>query len=79
MIIIRSPRYRDRTVLLARYKLTPYSDATIKITEGAYKGIYKASGEAIMKSATEKMKTRSGQSLEMKAVPLDSLERIGDL
>ena len=33
MIIIKSPRYRDRTVLLARYKLPCGQDVKVKITD----------------------------------------------
>lgn len=49
MIIIKNPRYRDRTVLLARYKLPCEQDVTVKITEGAYKGVYKVSNDGIEK------------------------------
>lgn len=35
MIVIKSPRYRDRTVLLARHRLPCGQDVTVKITEAA--------------------------------------------
>lgn len=76
MIIIKSPRYRDRTVLLARYRLPAGQDVKIKIIEGAYKGTYNVPNAAICDSPIEGMKTKRGQILEMRAVPLDALERI---
>ena len=53
MIIIKSPRYRDRTVLLARYRLPAGQDVDVKIIEGAYKGLYKVRNEVICKSPIE--------------------------
>ena len=40
MIEIRAPRYRDRVVLLAKYRLTCGQGVDVKILYGAYKGIY---------------------------------------
>lgn len=79
MIEIKSPRYRDRTVLLARYRLTSGGDVDVKILYGAYKGIYRVTNETICRSAIETMRTRIGQELSMRAVPIDEMERIGDL
>lgn len=76
MIVIKSPRYRDRTVLLARYRLPCGQDVTVKITEGAYKGIYKVSNDVICNSPIEGMKTKQGKIIAMRAVPLDALERV---
>ena len=76
MIIIKSPRYRDRTVLLARYKLPCGQDVKVKITEGAYKGIYKIPNEVICQSPIEGMETKQGKIIAMRAVPLDAMERI---
>ena len=39
MIEIRAPRYRDRSVLLAKYRLTCGKGVDVKILNGAYKGI----------------------------------------
>lgn len=78
MIAIKSPRYHDRVVLVARYRLTCGQDATIKILYGAYKGIYKARHQDIVNSAIEGMETKQGQIIAMRAIPLDALERIGD-
>lgn len=76
MIIIKSPRYRDRTVLLARYRLPCGQDVTVKITEGAYKGIYKVSNEVICNSPIEGMETKQGKMIAMRAIPLDAMERV---
>ena len=76
MIIIKSPRYRDRSVLLARYKLPCGQDVKVKITEGAYKGIYKVTNEVICQSPIEGMETKQGKIIAMRAVPLDAMERV---
>lgn len=76
MIIIKSPRYRDRTVLLARYKLPCGQDVTIKITEGAYNGVYKIANEVICNSPIEGMETKQGKTIAMRAIPLDAMERV---
>lgn len=76
MIIIKSPRYRDRTVLLARYRLPCGQDVKVKITEGAYKGVYKVSNNTICNSPIEGMETRQGKIIAMRVIPLDSMERI---
>lgn len=76
MIIIKSPRYRDRTVLLARYKLPCGQDVTVKITEGAYKGVYKVSNDIICNSPIEEMETKQGKTIAMRAIPLDAMERV---
>ena len=76
MIIIKSPRYRDRSVLLARYKLPCGQDVKVKITEGAYKGVYNVKNEVICQSPIEGMETKQGKIIAMRAVPLDAMERV---
>lgn len=76
MIIIKSPRYRDRSVLLARYRLPCGQDVTVKITEGAYKGVYKVSNDIICNSPIEGMETKQGKMIAMRAIPLDAMERV---
>ena len=76
MIIIKSPRYRDRTVLLARYRLPCGQDVTVKITDGAYKGVYKVSNDVICNSPIEGMETKQGKTIVMRAIPLDAMERV---
>ena len=76
MIIIKSPRYRDRKVLLARYRLPCGQDVKVKITEGAYQGVYNVSNEVICQSTIEEMRTKQGKTIAMRAVPLDAMERV---
>ena len=76
MIKIKSPRYRDRVVLLAKYRLPCGRDVEVEILYGAYKGIYKVKNEDIIKSPIEGMETRQGKIIAMRAVPLDIMERV---
>lgn len=78
MIEVKSPRYHDRTVLLARYRLAGGQDVDVKILYGAYKGIYHVTNEVICKSPIETMRTRSGYDIQMRAVPIDAMERISN-
>ena len=78
MIKIREPRYRDRRVLVARYRIPCGGDITIEILKGAYKGLWKATNATICSSPIESMKTRAGASIPMRAISLDDLERIED-
>ena len=75
MIKIKEPRYRDRKVLVARYRIGCGEGLTIEIQKGSYK----VSNEDICASDIESMKTRNGSSISMRAIPLDKLERIGDV
>lgn len=79
MIKIKEPRYRDRRVLVARYRIPCGGDITIEILKGAYKGLYKATNDVICDSPIENMKTRNGASLSMRAISIDNLERIEDV
>ena len=76
-ISIRAPRYRDRVVLLARYRLPCGQDVSVEIQHGAYKGRYLARNSVICGSKIEHMATRNGSSISMRAVPIDKMERIG--
>jgi hypothetical protein len=78
MIRIKAPRYHDRKLLLARYRLPCGKDVQVEILYGAYKGIYNVKNETIINSPIESMKTRNGKNIEMRAVDLDKLERISD-
>ena len=75
---IFEPRYRDNTVLLARYKLPAGQDVKVSIKKGAYKGLYKVTNETICHSAIETINSRSGRPIQMRAVSLDAMERIED-
>lgn len=76
MIEVWQPRWKDRRVLIARYKIPAGQDFKIKITQSAAKGIYKVTNDLVCKSPIEQMKTRAGKFIQMRAVPLDQLERI---
>lgn len=78
MVVIKAPRYRDKTVLIARYKICAGQDVKVRILEGAYKGVYLARNSVIIKSPIERMKARTGAMIGMRAVPIDELERIDD-
>lgn len=68
-ILIKEPRYHDKTVLLATYKIAPAN--LVVIQKGAYAGKYKLSGE----EATKHPLTTNG-SISVRAVPLEKLERV---
>ena len=76
MIEIRAPRYRDRVVLLAKYRLPYGTGVDVKILHGAYKGVYHVSNEVICQSPIEPMTTKQGKQIAMRAVPLDKMKRI---
>lgn len=76
MIEIRAPRYRDRVVLLAKYRLPCGTGVDVRILYGAYKGVYHVSNEVICQSPVEPMTTKQGKQIAMRAVPLDKMERI---
>ena len=59
MITINQPRYHDRKVLIARYRIPCGGGVNVRILYGAYKGDYHISSETICKSPVEQMKTRS--------------------
>lgn len=76
MIEIWEPRWKDRRVLIARYRIPAGQDFEIKIVKSAAKGIYRVTNDLICKSPIEVMKTKTGKEIQMRAVPLDELERI---
>ena len=76
MIEIRAPRYRDRVVLLAKYRLPCGEGVDVRILHGAYKGVYHVSNEVICQSPVEPMTTKQGKQIAMRAVPLDKMERV---
>ena len=76
MIKIKAPRYRDRSVLIARYRLPAGQGVTVEILSGAYKGVYKVSSDTICKSPIEGMETKQGKTIAVRVVPLDAMERV---
>lgn len=76
MIDIKAPRYRDRVVLLAKYRLPCGTGVDVRILYGAYKGVYHVSNDVICQSPVEPMTTKQGKQIAMRAVPLDKMERV---
>lgn len=76
MIKIKSPRYHDRKLLIARYRIPAGANIKVEILTGSYKGIYKITSDTICHSPIEIMKTRNGNSISMRAVSLDYIERL---
>ena len=76
MIEIRAPRYHDRVVLIANYKIVLGYPVKIRILYGAYKGVYNIPSKVLATSPLEPMQTKQGNTIVMRAVPLDALERI---
>jgi len=77
-IKIWEPRYRDMTVLVARYRIPPASDIQVQIMKGARKGLYLVKSEAICSAPIEMMATKSKRKIEMRVIPFSKLERIDD-
>ena len=75
MIEVWQPRYHDRVVLLARYRLPCGQDVDLRIKSGAYKGEYRVPNSVITKSPIELMTTKGGRTIQMRVVSLDELER----
>lgn len=78
VIVVFEPRYRDKKVLLAKYRLPKNEDVIVNITKGAYKGNYKVSAKDIAEADDDVMQSKQGNHIALKAVSLDKLERIGD-
>lgn len=78
MIEIWEPRYRDRTVLIAKYRIPCGRDFQIRIKRGAYKGVYLVRNDVVITSAEEKMKAKSGADIAVRAVAIEKLERLED-
>lgn len=76
MIEIIEPRYHDRCVLIARYKIPCGKDIDVKILRGAYKGVYKIKNDVIIKSPVEGMMTKAGKMVSVRAVSIDKMERV---
>lgn len=76
MIKIKAPRYRDRSVLLARYRLPCGQDVMVDIETGAFKGIYKVKNEILCKAPIEGLETKQGKIIAVRVVPIDAMERV---
>lgn len=71
--IIWQPRYRDKTVLVAKRVVVEHN--LVRFTEAPSLGTdtYYLSGKTIRKYKTERMKTSRGGSILVHPVPLDEL------
>ena len=71
--IIWQPRYRDKTVLVAKRVVVEHN--LVRFTEAPSLGTdtYYLSGKTIRKYKTERMKTSRGGSILVHLVPLDEL------
>lgn len=76
MIKIKAPRYRDRSVLLARYRLPCGQDVNVEIETGAFKGIYKVQNEILCKAPIEGLETKQGKIIAVRVVSIDAMERV---
>ncbi len=78
MFVIWEPRWRDKTVLLADRKITRHNDVhiTYKDKNGArlYPNPFYISGLEARKYPIEEMKTKKGDYLRVRAIPLSKLE-----
>lgn len=68
------PRWRDRSVLLADFKIGAHNVITFPKTP-SYAGEWYISGENAKHFPIEPMKTKSGTTMIMRCVPLGELER----
>lgn len=74
-ISIWEPRYHDRKVLIAKYKVPKDSDIDIEIIKGAYRGKYHISEDVLKEADEDIMMSKAGNKITMVAIPLDKLER----
>lgn len=75
-IKIWQPRYRDNTCLVARFRIPCGGDIEVEILKGARKGLYKVMNRDICDSPIEKMRTKQGKLIDVRAIPLTKLIRI---
>lgn len=75
MIEIWEPRYRDKSVLIATYRLPREGDVEVKITKGFYSGKYIISRDDIIGAKIEDMKTKKGGTVQIISVPLHKLKK----
>lgn len=78
MIEVYEPRYHDRTVLLANWKIAQGYPAEVRIKSGSYKGDYIVPWSALAYASITNIKSRQGKKIPMRVVKLDDLERMGE-
>lgn len=75
-IEIWQPRWHDKKVLVAKFRIRPEQDVFIEIKESVWKGKYRIDYQDIVASDVETMKTKAGGKIEVIAVPLDKIKKI---
>ena len=78
VIKILEPRYRDRRVLVARWRIPAGGDIVVSIQKGAFRGLYKVTSEVIAKSPIEPFTAKSGAVFQVRAISVDDLVRINN-
>lgn len=77
MIEIFEPRWRDRTVLIAKFRVGgTNSDIKIKILKSSLAGEYIVPKEALQTAKSHTMMSKQGQPISMYVVPIDSLRKV---
>jgi len=71
---IIAPRWHDRVVLIADYKIGQTN--IIVFRANSMPGEYKISGQLARSFPLEDMRTKSGTIMKMRAIPLDALEAV---
>lgn len=79
MIEIGTPRYHDRILSIAVYKIPQGIDFPVRILEGAFAGTYLVRSKVVNQSNIGYIKSRDGQKVAMREIPLDRLERIEEV
>lgn len=71
-IVIKSPRWHDRVVLIANHKIG--TDNEIVIEHSDFPQPFYLSGERARTYPTEQLKAKAGGTMTVRAVPLHELE-----
>ncbi len=70
---IWNPRWKDRMVLLADYKIATHNKIVFPKAK-SLAGDWYISGTDVKTYPTEPMKTKSGTTMTMRVVPIDALQ-----
>lgn len=70
---IYSPRWHDRVVLIATFRVGEHNIIEMPRASKNWVGEWYVSGEDVRQSPKEKLKTKQGRLMDMYAVPLDKL------
>ena len=77
MIEIYAPRYHDRKILIANWKIAQGYPAEVRIKYGSYKGDYIIPWRALAYAPITNIKSKQDKNIPMRVVNLDDLERMG--